>query len=106
MDTSGQWAEDPKTIEDTFCKYFQELFSSSNPTNKAIEDVLRSVRPIVDRGMNERLLAPFTESEVEKVVAQMFPIKALDPDGSPASFYKKILEYCWAKQNKQLSYYP
>lgn len=56
--------------------------------------------------MNERLLAPFTESEVEKVVAQMFPIKALDPDGSPASFYKKILEYCWAKQNKQLSYYP
>lgn len=90
LNSFGQWTEDPKTIENTFCNYFQNLFTLSNLTNTIILEVLQTVKPRVDKSMNDSLLALFNSMEVENAVAQMFPTKALGPYGFPAMFYQNF----------------
>lgn len=39
--------------------------------------------------MNESLLAPFKKEEIERAISEMFPTKALGPDGFPELFYQR-----------------
>lgn len=89
MDINGVWTEEQVKIEDTFIQYFQNLFSSSNPTKEKIEEILKNINPMVDKQMNDALTAPFSHQEVEKAVGQMFPTEAPSPDGFPALFFQK-----------------
>jgi hypothetical protein len=44
--------------------------------------------------MNEILTTPFNEIEVKRTLFQMFPLKALGPDGLHAFFFQKHWYIC------------
>lgn len=54
--------------------------------------VLDVVKPKVDSSMNAKLLELFSKVEIEKAIAQMFPTKALGPDGFSVLFFQKYWE--------------
>lgn len=90
VDDNGLWYEDPSLIENTFISYFENLFESSNPDLIAIENSLDGLVPKVNQSMNNSLMAPFTRTEIENAIKQMFPTKAPGPDGYLAIFIRNI----------------
>lgn len=48
----------------------------------------------VTLAMNEVLTKPYSEEEVKRALFQMFPTKALGPDGFPAHFFQKQWHLC------------
>lgn len=69
-------------IENSFIAYFKKLFKSSNLSAQALNNVLRVIPTRVTPAMNRRLLEPFSESEVARVINKMFPTKTPGPDVS------------------------
>lgn len=72
-----------------FCKYFQELFSSSNPSQSQIQATIQDIPSRVTPKMNVQLDEPFTQEEIVEALAQMCPTKAPGLDGLPSFFYQK-----------------
>jgi len=79
--SSGQ-----ENIEDTFLKYYKDLFRSSRL--EGVEDCLSGIACRVTNEMNVDLLKPCTLQEVSLALQFMGPFKASGPDGFPASFYQ------------------
>ncbi|XP_042972810.1 uncharacterized protein LOC122304618 [Carya illinoinensis] len=77
-------------ISDLFSQYFQELFTSSNPSG--IEACLSQVHPRVDREMNANLTKQFSAKEVKAALFHMNPMGSPGPDGYPALFYQSHWE--------------
>ena len=67
--------------------YFQNLFTSTNPTN--LEPVLDLVDRVVTPYMNHTLLQPYTPEEVKRALFQMHPSKSPGPDGISPFFFQK-----------------
>lgn len=78
-----------KEIGRAFTEYYKGLFRSQGPVR--IEVCLQYVENKVCNSMNEQLLRPFTEEEINNALSQMHPLKSPGPDGYSAVFYKKIL---------------
>ena len=91
-DTNDIWQTDSEVIESIVVEYFQNLFSSSNPT--AINEVTQLVDARVTPEMNSSLLSPFSSEEIKSALFQMSPSKAPGPDGMTTFFFSKILECC------------
>ena len=68
-------------------EYFQQLFTSSMPT--AIDVVVPLVETMVTHEMNADLLCTFSPDEVKHALFQMYPSKALGPDGMTTYFFQK-----------------
>ncbi len=68
-------------------RYFQNLFSTSNPTG--IAKVTDGIDYIITPDMNSQLLSDFSEEEIKAVLFQMHPTKAPGPDGMSALFFQK-----------------
>ena len=66
--------------------YFQNLFSSANPSN--MESVLETVDRVVTPDMNT-LLQPYTLVEVKQALFQMHPSKLPGSDGMSPFFFQK-----------------
>lgn len=74
---------------DTIVDFYQELFTTSNPTN--FEEVTNTIPLLVTQEMNDMLLAKFKMEDVESALRQMAPLKAPRPDGMPLFYLPELL---------------
>ena len=84
-DEAGVWQDDESVVEMIFKDYYSELFASSNPNE--FTNLLEVVQPKVTESMNSSLLRDFQSSEVYQALQQMYPLKALGPDGMALYFF-------------------
>ena len=96
---NGTWHIFDDQIAQVVEQYFQELFTSTNPTS--MESVLDLLDNLITPNMNNALLQWYMSDEVRQALFQMHPSKSLGLDGmSPFFFlfffFPEILEYCWA----------
>ena len=96
---NGTWHIFDDQITQVVEQYFQELFTSTNPTS--MESVLDLLDNLITPNMNNALLQWYMSDEVRQALFQMHPSKSLGLDGmSPFFFlfffFPEILEYCWA----------
>lgn len=70
-----------------FQLFFQNLFTSSEPSPEDIERCLPNMQDKVTSSMNEELQKPYTSEEVYEALQQMSPLKSPGPDGFIACFY-------------------
>ncbi|KAL0291473.1 UNVERIFIED_CONTAM: hypothetical protein Scaly_2635700 [Sesamum calycinum] len=61
--------------------YFGDLFSSTRPSEDAMERVLTSMERRVTEAMNDDLTRSFTPDEITRALHQMHPLKSPRPDG-------------------------
>ena len=87
-DVSGRWCTQHNQVVDTIVDFYQELFTTSNPTN--FEEVTNTIPQLVTQEMNDMLLAKFKMEEVESALRQMAPLKAPGPNGMPPFFTRAI----------------
>lgn len=105
IDNSGCWNEDINIIEETFTNYFEHLFKSSDPNLDHIKSTLYGISPKVTQEMNNALSVPFTKTEIEKAIHDMFPTKAPGSDGFPVLFYQKYWNIVGKKNNGRMPKY-
>ena len=86
-DENNQWVSDINGMGELASRYFQNLFSTSNPTG--IAKVTDGIDHIITPDMNSQLLSDFSEEEIKAVLFQMHPTKAPGPDGMSALFFQK-----------------
>ncbi|XP_021760236.1 uncharacterized protein LOC110725072 [Chenopodium quinoa] len=79
-DGNGIWREDEEEIATIVSDYFEDIFTSSKPTNAAFDHVLTKVRAVISQAMNDRLTRPYTKEDVQLALKQMHPSKAPGPD--------------------------
>ena len=85
-DASGRWCTQQAQVNATIVDFYQNLFTSANPSN--FEEVVDLIPQVVTTEMNEKLVAEFTIEEVEVALKQMAPLIAPGPDGMPPLFYQ------------------
>lgn len=77
-DANGNWIVDKQQMEKVVDDYFRELFTSSRPSEREIEE-----------DAVQTLSQPFSTQEVIDAITAMSPLKSPDPDGYPALFYQE-----------------
>ena len=86
-DATGRWCTRQGQVNDTIVDFYQNLFTSANPSN--FEEVVDLIPQVVTNKMNEKLVADFTIEEVEVALKQMAHLKAPGLDGMPLLFYQR-----------------
>ena len=70
--------------------YFEDLFSSSLPSNSHLDAVINAIDSSLDPTLVEHLSAPFTSDKVIGALKQMHPCKAPSPNGIPVLFFNSF----------------
>ena len=84
----GVWCTDEVEVVGIAIKYFQDLFTSTNPP--MANELMEAVFPRVTTEMNEILTRPYQAEEVKAAIFQMSPTKSPGPDGMPPLFYQNL----------------
>ena len=92
MDANGIWQEDEGKIEEIVVEYYNNLFTSSSPSD--FSELLQAIQPKVTLLMNQMLLKPFKGEEVRVALKQMYPLKAPGLDGMPPLFFQHFQSTC------------
>lgn len=93
LDDSNRWHRDEEAISSTFVGYFDGLFRTAG--GALHDEIFDAVRHRVPPNLCQGLTLPFTRNKIEMAVKDIGLVKSPGPDGMPALFYKKILEYSW-----------
>ena len=83
----GIWCDDKDSIAATVVSYFQNIYTTTSPSN--INEVTSVIPTRVTEEMNANLSRIFTKDEVVRALQQIHPTKAPGPDGMSAIFYHK-----------------
>ncbi|XP_071933079.1 uncharacterized protein [Coffea arabica] len=75
---NGEWCTDNQQIVQEICKYYEDMYTTSQPQN--MEEVLEGVPVSVTSRLNQNLIQPVEENEVRAAVFSMHPNKAPRPD--------------------------
>ena len=94
FDEHGNWQEDETKIGEVVVDFYSKLFTSNRPDN--FTELLDAIQPKVLTNMNEELTQTFTAQEVRVALKQMYPLKALGPDGMPLIFFHHFWNTCGA----------
>lgn len=86
-DKTGNWLKNKDDVDNRFCEYFQDLFTTFKPNIKQINAALQGMRPKVSAEINKLLDQAFTVEDIEKALNQMCPTKAPGPDGLQVVFF-------------------
>ncbi|KAL4637806.1 hypothetical protein ACB092_03G102900 [Castanea dentata] len=87
-DKHNNWVEEIKDIAGVATKYFDNIFKLGGC--ERMDECLEAVQHKVNADMQEILSREYSADEIKVVLFQMGPIKALEPDGMNALFYKKF----------------
>ncbi|KAA3485416.1 reverse transcriptase [Gossypium australe] len=96
----GREITDGSEILEATTGYFEDLFTSKG--NGDPQKVLEGIESIISYEVNESLLSPFREDEVQTALKDTGPTKAQGLDGFPALFFqqcwyivgKEVLDFC------------
>lgn len=88
QDSTNIWVEKADHISYVVTSYFNELFTSSNPSIQ--DDISELVIPKITAATFKWLSAPYMEEELYHALTKMGPHKASGPDGLTAHFYQKF----------------
>ena len=86
-DKYGRWCEDKDSIANAAVSYFEDIYSTSNPS--LIEEVTAAIPTRVTNEMNMELTKNFTREEVVTALKQIHPTKSSGPDGMFAILFQK-----------------
>lgn len=91
LDLLGNWVETEDGIENLATKYFTELFTASEPSDR--EEALRFTTASVTPEMNNALMKDPTEEEIKEAVFAINPDKAPGPDSMTSLFYQRFWNF-------------
>ena len=83
LDENETWQEDDEKVEEVVVAYYNELFTTSQPTK--FSELLQAIQPKVTPSMNQALTKNFKAVEVKLALKQMYPPKVPGSDGMPRS---------------------
>jgi hypothetical protein len=86
VDQLGNKATSNKDIQQAFMDYFNNIFTSSNPTNMTAS--MNGIANMISPHMYDHLNQEFIESEVYQAVHQLKGNAAPGPDGLSAKFFQ------------------
>ncbi|KAK3211637.1 hypothetical protein Dsin_016343 [Dipteronia sinensis] len=89
FDDSGIWRDSNHDLKRIVGQYFSEIFYSGYPSQLALGKVLEGIHLKLDNNMSRFLNSKFSGEDVNRVVLDMHPTKALGSDGLPTDFYQK-----------------
>lgn len=84
--SEGVWVNDEEEMGKETTRYFSSLFSSSIPSNETMNDIMEGVFSKISKQQREEMDKPFTRADIEHVIKNMSPNKALGEDGAHATF--------------------
>ena len=86
-DKFGRWCEDRDNIANAAVSYFEDIYSTSNPS--MVDEVTAAIPTMITEEMNTELSRCFTREEIVTALKQIHPTKSLGPDGMSAIFFQK-----------------
>lgn len=84
---TNQWITNDCGVRSIFLNYYQNLFTTSDPSQRDIDYALEGLEERVTEDMRNKMMAPYTADEVKHTLFGMAPWKAPGPDGFHAGFY-------------------
>uniref|UniRef100_A0A3B1K1Q0 Reverse transcriptase domain-containing protein n=1 Tax=Astyanax mexicanus TaxID=7994 RepID=A0A3B1K1Q0_ASTMX len=93
--TTNKILNNPDDIEKTFEAYYKSLYSQPYETNRhEITEFLNSLDlPTVGKEINDKLILPITQEEIDRAIARLNNNKSPGTDGYPPEWYKATKEH-------------
>lgn len=88
--SSGVTLTDPKSINETFAKFYSDLYASDHPQINTANIFNIIEFPRVEGELVENLASPTTPTEVANAIRALQSGKSPGPDGFTVEFYKKF----------------
>ena len=87
-DDNGTWVEDEAGVGKVVEGYFEQIFTSSNPSG--FDNILSGIQSIAGEELIEQLNGDFQASKVKEALNQMASLTAPGPDGMSPIFCKSF----------------